>query len=69
MTEPTAVYTTAKSKAQTYELTPAEMRIIQWIRNGASNGRDWMGTIRFVSGADVYQMSNHINAGQTNARN
>jgi hypothetical protein len=47
-----------------YQLTEAERRIVAWVRNNSHNGIDWVGTIRFVSGANVFQMSNHTKAGQ-----
>ena len=66
MTEPTATYTavTKRGNRITYELTPAEVSIIEWIRSGANNGRDWVGTIRYVGGVGIYQMADHINRGQ-----
>lgn len=66
MSEPTATYTTITKRQTriTYDLTPAEIAIIDWVRNGASNGRDWVGTIRYVSGPGIYQMADHVNRGQ-----
>lgn len=63
MSEPIPIYST-KSNCTFYELTPVETRLIDWIRRESSNGRDWIGTIRFVSGPNVYQMFNGQKAGQ-----
>jgi len=70
MSELTVVYN-AKQNHLDYQLTPAEAGIIEWIRRETSHGRDWMGTIRFVSGPDIFQKSNHVNAGisSSNGRN
>jgi len=61
-------YTAVKrSNRLAYELTPAEAKIVEWIREN-SNGRDWVGTIRYVSGPNMYQMADHINRGQVSNR-
>ena len=36
-----------------YELTPAEARIIEWLRRNMNPGHHWMGTIRFNDGGPV----------------
>jgi hypothetical protein len=69
MTEATIKYETRGNRVE-YELTLAEASIIEWIRSGANNGHDWTGTIRYVGGANIYQMADHVNRGQVkNGRN
>jgi hypothetical protein len=70
MSEPLPAYTTITKRGNriTYELTPAEAKIIEWIRSGANNGCDWVGTIRYVSGPGMYQMADHVNRGQVSNR-
>lgn len=46
-----------------YDLTEREAAIIEWIRRN-SNGRDWIGTIRYVSGVNVYQLFDARPAGR-----
>ena len=65
MSEPSPTYAPIIKRGNrvTYELTPAEAKIIEWIRQ-SSNGHDWVGTIRYVSGPGMYQMADHVNRGQ-----
>jgi hypothetical protein len=66
MTQHQAPYHTSQKTAvsTTYQLTPAEQRIIDWLRRGSSRGGDWVGTVRYVSHPGIWQMSDHVNAGQ-----
>ena len=64
MIEYQADYTHGETAVLDYQLTEAERRIIAWVRRGAHNGHDWMGTIRYVSGPNIFQMSDHTKAGQ-----
>ena len=70
MTELKAIYTAVPKRGNriTVELTPAEASIIEWVRSGANNGRDWVGTIRYVAGPGMYQMADHVNRGQVAKR-
>jgi hypothetical protein len=63
MTEATIKYETRGNRVE-YELTPAEKRIVDWIRRN-SNGHDWTGTIRYIGGSNIYQMADHRPAGMT----
>ena len=47
-----------------YELTEAERRIVAWLRLNGNGRSDWMGTVRYVAGAEVWQMTDHTKAGQ-----
>lgn len=68
MTEPTATYTavTKRGNCITYELTPAEVSIIEWIRSHSNN--NWAGTINYWSDTNIFQMADHRKAGQVRGR-
>ncbi len=56
-----------KKKTNEIALTEAEQRIILWIRRN-SHGKNWTGTINFVSGPNVYMLADHKPAGRINGR-
>ena len=66
MSEQKPAYNTRGNRT-TYELTPAEAKIVEWIRRN-SNGR-WLGTVVYVADTNTYQMFDGKQAGVTNGRN
>jgi hypothetical protein len=63
MSEPPPAYTTITKRGNriTYELTPAEAKIIEWIRNNC-HGR-WVGTAIFDEGTNTLQLFDGKKAG------